>query len=404
MSDRGRFLLSWLGLTLLAASAVAQEPASPRVALVRPAPGTALVGEVELAFLVTGVDDAEIAEATIHLDGKTVARLDSPPWNATVDAGDEIEPHRVDVVVRLRSGRTLTTGRTYETPPGMERVDVRLVNLAVTVTDRRGNPVLGLGRENFAILDEGEPVAIERWEGPPDSIAVALVIDTSGSMRGSRLDAARDAAAEFVQELAERDRVAVLSFSDRVETLVALTDDHAAATAALRGLDGGGGTALYDALARGARLLAEQTEPGARRALVLLSDGRDESASGLEPGSFHTLREAIRAAHATDVQVYALGVGSQLEIEQDFEGRATTAEILTTISRSTGGSYRPVRSIRWLGRAFGDILDELRSQYSLAYKPPDPRPGETFREIAVDVDLPGAEVRTREGYYIDRRN
>jgi VWFA-related protein len=133
---------------------------------------------------------------------------------------------------------------------------------------------------------------------------------------------------------------------------------------------------------------------------VLLSDGRDEAASGLEPGSFHTLEEAIKAAHDKDVVVFTIGFGHHLDEEPDFTGRYTTEEILMRLASSTGGRYLEVRSSRALERAFRDIMEELRHQYQIAYVPPKPLPGQTWREIRVEVDRPEAEVRTRDGYYV----
>lgn len=383
----------------LATTCVSLASTEPNVVLLRPADGAMLIGPVEIAFLPQGIEDADVRSASVTIDGREVALVSEPPWRATVDVGEAIVARRIEVTLTLADGRSLRAGRTYPAAAAIQRVDVRLVNLSVNVADRRGNPLPGLGREAFTVFDQGVPVPIERFSAQPDGLSIALVIDASGSMLGDRLDAARDAAAAFVEQLADEDRVAVVRFSDDVQTVAALGTNRETAAAAVRGLTSSGGTALHDAIVRTAEELA-RSEAESRRAIVLLSDGRDEAASGLEPGSFHTLDEAIRAAHLADVEIYALGIGAQLDIETDFVGRLTTREVLERLALSTGGRYERVRSLGRLRRSFETILDELRAQYSMAYTPPPPRAGETWRTVQVRVDVPGATARTREGYFL----
>jgi VWFA-related protein len=170
-------------------------------------------------------------------------------------------------------------------------------------------------------------------------------------------------------------------------------------TTAIASLEARGGTALYDAVWRASELLAE-SQPDRRRVVVVLSDGRDESASGLEPGSLHTLQEAVRAAHLNDVTVYSIGLGRQLESDLDFEGKSTTSEILSRISGSTGGTFTAVEKAGRLDAAFRGVVEELRSLYSIAYSMPVARPGETWRSISVRVARPGVNARAREGYFV----
>lgn len=393
-----RLLSCFIALTATVTHAVLGAEAT--LTLLRPVEGATLVGRVEVSFLLQGVDDAQIVNATVSLDGRTVASLDGPPWRAEIDVGDSLAERRLEIAMTLADGRVVRTGRTYRIAEALERVDVRLVNLAVSVTDSRDRPVLGLAREAFAVFDQGTRVGIERFTATPEALAVALVIDGSGSMLGERIEAARSAAAAFIDELAAGDHVAVVRFADDVETLLPLSADHDAARKAAREIRSAGGTALYDAIVETSRELA-RAEPRSRRAIILLSDGRDEAASGLEPGSFHTLDEAIRAAHLADVEVFALGISAQLDVDRDFSERLTTRMVLERISESTGGRFEAVRSMRRLGGSFEEVLAELRSQYVLAYTPPEPRTGETWRQVEVRVrHEAAANVRTRKGYFV----
>jgi VWFA-related protein len=121
----------------------------------------------------------------------------------------------------------------------------------------------------------------------------------------------------------------------------------------------------------------------------------------MEPGSFHTQDEAIRQAHFADATVFSLGLGAELDRETDFTGRMTTAEVLTRFSRSTGGVFQKITRWSRLERAFRSVLEEIRRQYGMAYRPPAPKPGETWRTVHVKVSRPGLNVRTREGYFVD---
>lgn len=385
---------------LIAAAFAPWAPAAeaPRVVILSPSEGEAILGQTTIAFVVLGVEDDAVRGAEVTLDGRVVARFDAPPFRTRVDAGGETGARVIEVRVRLDDGRTLLARRTT-VPVVRDEVSVRLVNLAVTVHDSRGRPVDGLTRDDFRVFDEGRPVRIERFDAGGVPLAVLLVLDTSLTMRGRKLEDAKKAAVGFIEKLAPEDTVAVLAFSDRPRRLLGFGADRAAARAAIGALESKGGTALYDAVYDAAELAAS-APPAARRVAVLLSDGRDEAGSGLEPGSFHTLEEAVRHAHDRDLVVFTIGLGPELEHQLDFTGRMTTAEVLRRIAVSTGGRFIAARGSRRLLRDYREILDELRHQYTIAYTPPPARPGETFRKIRVEVRRRGVTARTRQGYYV----
>jgi len=384
-------------LLLVAGSISIGLSAGPRVVIDSPSPDYPLLGEIPVVFRVEGVPAGDVARAAIIVDSREAAVVQSPPWQAVVDFGEDLVAHRVEVVVTLRDGRRVKAGLTSRRPAGTV-VEVRLVNLSVTVTDRGGKPARGLVQDDFEVRDAGQPVTLAHWESAPAGLAVAVVLDTSLSMQGEKIEDARSAASALIRELDDRDRVMLLSFSDEVLVRAPLDPDRGAAAREVDKLAAAGGTALYDAVYNGAEEL-RRAPPDFRKVIVLLSDGRDESASGLEPGSFHTQEEAIRQAHLADATVFALGLGA-LEDEKDFTGRMTTEEVLQRFARTTGGTFRKVRSAR-LSAAFRDVLEEVRLQYGMSYRPPTPRPGETWRSVEVKVRKPGLSVRTREGYFVN---
>ncbi len=394
-----RALAAFAALAVLALPAGPARAAAGRVVLEAPRAGEPIVGDVKVAFRVEGVDPAAIAGATIRLDGREAAALAAPPWRAVVDAGDELREHRLEVVVRLKAGGELRASIQAARPPATE-LTVRLVSLAVAVTDRGGRAVKDLRREDFDVREAGRTVAVESFEAERAPLAVALVLDASNSMEGEPLEDARRAAQEFVADLDPRDQVQLFAFGDDVRELTPPTNDKAAVTRAIAGVSSAGGTALYDAVHKAADQLGKAPAE-TRRVLVLLSDGRDEASSGLEPGSFHTLEEAQRKVHAADAVLFAVGLGDRLERETDFTGRMTTAEVLDRLARPTGGTAAKVGRSGRLGSAFRDVLETLRDQYWLAYRPAPARPGESWRAIEVRVTRPNATVRARQGYFVD---
>ena len=369
------------------------------VVVLRPAKGALLLGPVEVEFRIDGVDPATIVEATILLDRRPLARLAEPPWRATIEAGDEIGRRQVDVVVRLADGKELRGSQVYEPGGGIQEIDVRLINVSFTAVDRRGRLVPDLAATEVEVKDQGKPVPFERFRraGPP--LDVALVFDTSNSMQGERLSDAQRAALAFLDALPPQDQVVVLDFGEDVRISAPLSGDRDTARSAVRRFAASGGTALYDAIYEAAKALVTGRSE-ARRVMVVLSDGRDEASSGLEPGSFHTLDEAVRQAHLKDAALFTLGVGSALKRDTDFTGRMTTEEVLTRLATSTGGRYLAVERSRSLAEAYRDVLEELRQRYDLAFTPAPRRPGESWRTIEVTTSRPGVTLRAREGYFV----
>ncbi len=370
----------------------------PRLVITRPKASEALFGKATIAFVVLGAEEDEVQRAQISIDGRLLVTLTQPPWRADLDAGEEMGARSLEIVATLRDGRTVRAQRVTKPLAPLTGAEVRLVTLGVTVTDASGRPVKDLLKQDFQVFDGGRLIKIRNWEPAPSALAIALVLDTSASMAGNRIRTAQEAATEFVRALGDKDEATIIAFADEAKVVSPLTLDRERTISTIRTLRAKGGTSLYDAVFKASTLLG-QSDPDMRRVMILLSDGKDEAASGLEPGSFHTLDEAIKAAHGQDVAVFSLGLGSRLAKEMSFDQRMTTEEVLTRLARSTGGRYDPVKRVSRLGKAYRRILEELRHQYLIAYSPPTRRAGEGWRAIEVKIARPGVHARTREGYF-----
>jgi Ca-activated chloride channel family protein len=214
-----------------------------------------------------------------------------------------------------------------------------------------------------------------------------------------KIGKARAAATRFLETLAPGDKVALVTFSDEVHLLQPMTDDLQAVRTAIEGLSAKGGTALYDAIWKASELLGPED---GRKVLILLSDGRDEASSGIEPGSLHTVDEALQRALREEVMVYAIGLG-KFGTEQapltDPYSRVPLRDILANLGQSTGGDVLFLTRPRQLAEAFERVAEALRNQYAIAYTSDDERKDGSWRETRLSVQKPGLTVTARRGYY-----
>jgi len=238
-------------------------------------------------------------------------------------------------------GLTLNlAGLSAETPSEAQAV--------VTVLGSDGLPVpnLEVGDVQVQINDVFVPVtALDRGVDSSLPIAVVLALDVSGSMEGGALDEAKAAAGRFLEDLGPEDSVAVLTFSDTVNVAVPFTQDHAAAAAAIAGLNAEGATALYQATAESVRLAASTEQP--YRAVILLSDGLDN-------GSVLSRDEAVATVEALAAPVFVIGLGDEID-----------GAYLEEVASLSGGRFAATPSPAGLAQLYAEAGEVLRGQYIL---------------------------------------
>ncbi len=277
------------------------------------------------------------------------------------------------------------------------RVQVRLVNLFVNVTDAHGAPVTDLLQPNFAVTEDGVPQRIrvfEKQTGVP--LSVVLAIDTSGSTRKDT-SLEQHAAHSFAQALlgqagAKPDQLALFGFNSEVREVVPFTSSVRRVDGGLRDLGRGPATAFYSAVLLAAKSLAPHD---GRKVLVVVSDG------GNTVGGT-SFDEALAEAQRDDVRIYSL-VDTPIEADA---GRDIAGEhAMITLSEETGGRAIYVdRS--GLEAALRKVVDDLRTQYLLAYAPRGG--GEAglggpggFHSVKITLESapPGSVAHSRAGYY-----
>jgi Ca-activated chloride channel homolog len=370
---------------------------SVSVRILEPAPPGLILGETRVTVEATAPAGARITSVELYIDGALLARMEKPPYSLTWNAGTRFTQRVIRAVATDSAGRTgeailrvrpLFIGQ-YE--------EVRLVTLYATVRNERGEPVLDLKKDDFLLFEDGVPQSISHFTASELPLVVALLVDSSNSMSlGGRIDLAKKAAEEFVDSVAPEDRLMVVDFNDDVRGLDRPIADRRRLKEAIGLIHPAGGTALYDAVFRTAATLGSAE---GRRAIVLLSDGRDQAFTENEPGSLHLFEEALANAHRNEVAIYSVGLGAHLENEMDLQLVRSLREILETFARETGGrSYFPERAGQLSG-IYRQIAADLKHQYALAYTPASPARDGRWHALTLRTTRPGLEVRSRSGYY-----
>lgn len=271
------------------------------------------------------------------------------------------------------------------------KVDVKLVNVYVTVTDPRGAPVAGLKKEDFTLQEDGRRQTISVFDKESAlPLSIALAIDTSLSTRHD-LPLEQASAKRFARAILRPvDALSVFGFSETVLQSSTYTADLKRIEEGIDHVRLGAATALFDAVYLASRSLDRRQ---GRKVMVLITDGGDTI-------SKMDYKEAARAAEEAEAIVYSIIV---VPIENSA-GRETGGEhALIQLSEDTGGKYYYATSMSQLDDAFRQISDELRTQYLLAYYPSQRLSNSSFRRIHVAVsgvaDAASYQVRHRTGYY-----
>ena len=271
------------------------------------------------------------------------------------------------------------------------KVDVKLVNIFVNVTDANGAIVGGLTRDDFSIAEDNRPQNISLFERQSElPLNLTLAIDTSASTYKDRA-IEQKAAKGFVHALMRsQDQMSVLEFSTFVTQLTTFTNKVGQIDSGLDRMRGEGGTALYDAIYLGAQGLGKKD---GRKVLVLVSDGDDTASNA-------SYEQALEQALRNEAMIYSI---IDVPIEASA-GRDTGGEhALITLAEETGGKHFYV-SDGGLDKAFARVSDDLRTQYVLGYYPRNQEPGKDFHRIVVTIPRAAADefnVRNKAGYYAD---
>jgi Ca-activated chloride channel homolog len=266
------------------------------------------------------------------------------------------------------------------------RSGTQTVPLYITVTDSAGRLVPNLTKEDFTILDNGVPQEISVFDNTVRPITSVVMLDTSGSMT-LNLDLMKAAAEQFVLRLLPEDKAIVGAFNNKVEFAnTGFTNDRDDLTSAIRELDYGNATRLWDAI----DLSLEQLQGiDGRRVVVVFTDGDDQ-------GSSSSQGKVIDRSRADEVMIYAIGLESVYMGAPGRMVRTRPAGGLRRIADETGGGYFELTKSADLAPAFTRVAQELHSQYVIGFAPAqlDGR----MHKLAVRLKQPGLTARARRSY------
>ena len=270
------------------------------------------------------------------------------------------------------------------------KVRVELVNVLTTVTDKKNRLVTDLTKDDFRIFEDGKPQDIRFFSRETDlPLRIGILIDASNSIR-DRLRFEQDAAIDFLNIAVrpDKDLAFVVAFDVEPQMVQDYTDDIEKLSDAIRGLQAGGVTSLYDAIFFSCReklLFFPPPEPYLRRVMIIISDGQDNQ-------SVHTREEALAMAQRAEVTIFTISTN-----RSGSEGRGD--KVLQRLADVTGGhAFFPFEAGD-LAADFREIARELRNQYSLAYVSTNAAHDGTFRSITIQPVDKNLRVRAKNGYF-----
>lgn len=281
--------------------------------------------------------------------------------------------------------------KTQETQAA-SRIEVRvdLVNVIFTAVDKKKRLVLSLTKDDVRVLEDEKPQSIRFFSRESDlPLRIGILIDTSNSIR-DRMRFQQEAAIDFLNAALRpgKDLAYVLAFDVEPQLIQDYTDDTEKLSKAIRTLQAGGATGLYDAIYHACKekmLFFPPPEPYLRRVVILISDGQDNQ-------SEHTREEALAMAQRGEVTVFAISTN-----RSGLEGKGD--KVLRYLAQETGGRIFFPFSASDLASNFQEISRELRSQYSLAYISANPARDGTFRNITIQTAGKDIQVRAKSGYF-----
>jgi Ca-activated chloride channel family protein len=270
------------------------------------------------------------------------------------------------------------------------RVRVDLVNVLFTVSDRKNRLVLNLAKDDFRVLENNKPQSIRFFSRESDlPLRIGILIDTSNSVR-ERLRFEQEAAIDFLTTTLRprNDQAFVVAFDVEPQLPQDYTDDMEKLSKAIRSLQAGGGTGLYDTMyfaAKEKMLFFPPPEPYLRRVMIVISDGQDNS-------SEHTRDEALAMAQRGEVTIFTISTN-----RSGIQGKGD--KVLKYLAEETGGRPFFPFSSSDLAADFQEIARELRSQYSLAYVSTNAARDGTYRAITIQPQDKSRRVRAKSGYF-----
>jgi len=268
------------------------------------------------------------------------------------------------------------------------RKQVEEVVLHATVVDNKQHIVTSLDRGSFTVYENGQPQPITSFRHEDIPVAMCIVVDNSGSMREKR-EKVNAAALNLVRASNPNDEVCVVNFNDEYYLDQDFTANINKLKTGLEKIEARGGTALYDAVVASANHL-KQNAKLEKKVIFVVTDGDDNESS-------ETLEQAVRHLQIENgPTVYAIGI-----LEGEEHARHARRALQVMCERTGGIAFLP-KTLDEVDAISRSVAHDIRSQYTIGYKPTTPKNQGGYREVKVDAKAPSfgkLTVRTKSGYY-----
>jgi VWFA-related protein len=285
------------------------------------------------------------------------------------------------------------------------KLEARLVNLNVKVSDATGKTLPSLRKEDFVVYEDGVPQDLSYFEQVSAPLNIVLLLDLSGST-AHKMKIIKKAAQKFVDSLKPDDNIAVAAFTRRFFIISNFTTNHKQLKDRIDDIKNRhSGTAYYDAMWATLNLLDEPG--GTRKAVVVLTDGVDNSLDHPDDSDFnpkHGFDELLARVEEADATIYPIYFDTEYETigkqgRSGHDAYATARKQLEVLADQTGATMFKAERAEDLEGVYNKVAAELHSLYSMAYTPKTVRKDGEWRKISVALKFPDTKVRTKRGYY-----
>jgi len=352
--------------------------------------------------------------AAIHLKLKVPATADISDMSARgeVQVNREPAPKQPELIgvenAKRPAGTPATEDENTEISEGdVIRVDSQLVTLNISVIDRSTNRgLMGLRQPDFRLFEDGQQQRIVQFESASAPFDMVLLIDLSGSTR-EVVKLIREAALRFVNAARPNDRIAVITFAGAPAIVSELTADRELLRQRIETIDTArGDTKLYDATNFAMTEVLKQSKNSRRTAIVLMSDGLDGTIPGIsgQQGSVKfSYPETLRNIQEFDGVLYTLWLNTEYQAMSPLDTQPEAFDMghdrMRQMADTGGGIFYEVERLTDLAGAYEQVVADLGTVYSLAYRPTNNARDGHWRAIRISVDRPNAVPRGKRGYY-----
>lgn len=352
--------------------------------------------------------------AAIHLNLRVPATADISDMSAKgeVKVDREATPKQPELIgvenPKRPAGTPAAQDENTEISEGdVIRVDSQLVTLNMSVIDRSTNRgLLGLVQSDFRLFEDGQEQRIVQFDSASAPFDMVLLIDLSGSTRDV-VKLIREAALRFVNAARPNDRIAVITFAGAPAIVSELTADRELLRQRIETIDTArGDTKLYDATNFAMSEVLKQSKNSRRTAIVLMSDGLDGTIPGIsgQQGSVkYSYPETLRNIQEFDGVLYTLWLNTEYEAMSPLDTQPEAFDMghdrMKQMAEAGGGIFYEVERLKDLAGAYEQVVADLGTVYSLAYRPTNNARDGHWRAIRISVERPNAVPRGKRGYY-----